>query len=142
MHSARAGNTIAVRLEEGEDIHGMILEACRQHGVRGGFVISAIGMLADPELGYFVGKARYESKRFEGRFECLSLTGNVAEKYGELMAHLHAMCADEDYGVFGGHLISAQVGVTLEVGLAVVDEPVRMYRELEADTGLPGLLIE
>ncbi len=142
MHAARTANTIAIRLEPGEDVHASILEACRQHGARGGFVASGIGMLADPELGFFVGKGRYESKRFEGRFECLTLAGNVAEKYGELMAHLHAMCANEEYQVFGGHVIAAQAGVTLEIAIVVIDEPVRMYRELEPDTGLPGLLIE
>jgi len=52
------------------------------------------------------------------------------------------MCANDDFGVFGGHLIDAKVGVTLELMIHIVGEPVKMYRELEADTGLPGLLIE
>lgn len=141
MYSARSGNLIAVRLEVGEDVHSSILEACRQHGARGGFV-SGIGMLEDPELGFFIAKGQYDSRVCPGRYECLALTGNVSEKFGELMAHLHAICADKKLSVFGGHVVSAKVGVTLELSISVVDEPVRMYRELESETGLPGLLIE
>jgi predicted DNA-binding protein with PD1-like motif len=142
MYSARSGNIIAVRLEVEENVHASILEVCRQHKVRGGYVGSCIGMLEDPELGYYIDKGRYGSKQYEGRFECLAINGNVSEKFGELMAHLHAICADEEFQVIGGHLIDSKVGVTLELKITVVEEPVRMYRELEADTGLPGLLIE
>jgi predicted DNA-binding protein with PD1-like motif len=141
MYSARSGNLIAVRLEMGEDVHSSILEACRRHGARGGFV-SGIGMLEDPQLGYFIEKGSYESREFTGRYECLALTGNVSEKFGELMAHLHAVCGDRKLSVFGGHVISAKVGVTLELAISVAEAPVRMYRELESHTGLPGLLIE
>jgi predicted DNA-binding protein with PD1-like motif len=142
MYAARSGNVIAIRLEVQEDVHASILEACRRYGARGGFVTSGIGMLEDPELGFYVAKGDYDSRVCTGRYECLALTGNVSQKFGELMAHLHAICADKKLNVFGGHLISARVGVTLELAITVVEEPVRMYRELETDTGLPGLLIE
>jgi predicted DNA-binding protein with PD1-like motif len=142
MYAARSGNLLAIRLELMEDVHASILEACRQHEVRGGFVTSGIGMLEDPELGYFIAKGQYDSRVCTGRYELLTLAGNVSEKFGELMAHLHVICADKNLNAFGGHLISARVGVTLELAISVVEEPVRMYRELETDTGLPGLLVE
>ncbi|MBN2082580.1 DNA-binding protein [bacterium] len=142
MYTARTGQIVAVRLEIEENVHAAILKACRQHDIHGGFIVSGIGMLEDPEIGYYIEKGNYDSRRFTGRFECVSLCGNVSEKFGELMAHLHAMCANDDFGVFGGHLIDAKVGVTLELMIHIVGEPVKMYRELEADTGLPGLLIE
>ena len=142
MYSSRHGDTIAFRMVAGESVHDALIALCRQHGVRGGFVVSGIGMLADPELGYFVGEGRYERRAIPGRFELLALCGNVSLRDGEPMAHLHAMLANEDLGVFGGHLFSASVGLTLEGALSVVGEPVRMYRVLEAQTGLPGLIVE
>jgi len=142
MYSSRYGDTIAFRMAAGESVHDALIALCRQHGVNGGFVVSGIGMLADPELGYFVGEGRYERRAIPGRFELLALQGNVSLRDGEPMAHLHAMLANEDLSVFGGHLFSAGVGLTLEGALSVVGEPVRMYRVLEAETGLPGLIVE
>lgn len=142
MLCTRSGDNLAVRLHAGDDVHGALLDACRGHGVRGGFVISGIGMLSDPELGYFVGNGRYERQAFPGRFELLSLCGNISLKDGEPMAHLHAMLAREDYSVFGGHLCSSKVGLTLEVLILAVPEPARMYRVIEPDSGLPGLIVE
>ena len=142
MYSARFHDLIAVRLEAGEELPAVLLRLCTERQVRAAFVGHAIGALDDPELGYFVADGRYESKRFTGRFECLGLSGNISLKDGEPMAHLHAMLSDTDYHVFGGHLMHAAVGVTLEAQLSVIGESVRMYRELEPATGLHGLRIE
>ena len=142
MYSGKYGDTIAFRFVAGEDVHETLLALCRQCGVEGAYVASGIGMLADPELGYFVGEGRYERRVISGRFELLALQGNVSLRDGEPMAHLHAMLAKEDLGVFGGHLFAAKVGLTLEGALGVVGKPVRMYRVLEAETGLPGLIVE
>ena len=142
MYSARYADTIALRLEAGEDVHTTLLDTCRQYDVEGAFVVSGIGMLADPELGYFIEKGRYERRTFPGRFELLNLSGNISLHNDELMAHLHALLANTDYSVFGGHLFNATVGLTLEAQITVVSQPIRMHRKLEQDSGLPGLLIE
>ena len=142
MFAKRSGNKLILRLQAGEDVHGSLLEICRQHGVQGGFVISGIGMLSDPELGFFVRDGQYERQRFPGRHELLNLSGNISLRDGGVMAHLHAMLAHEDYSVFGGHLFEAQVGLTLEVLLQIIPDDVKMYRVVEADSGLPGLIVE
>lgn len=140
MHLARSGDILAVRLMKGEDVHSSILGAFRQHGCQGGFVVSGIGMLAGPELGFFAGKGQYERQQFSAHFELLNLSGNVSLHEGELMAHLHALLANQDYSVFGGHLFSASVAVTLEVQLTLA-EKAHMQRKVEDETGLPGLFI-
>jgi len=141
MYLARYADTIALRLDIGEDVHPQLLAACTHFNVNGAFVVSGIGMLRDPELGYFAGAGVYEKRVFPGNHELLNLSGNISLRDGELMAHLHAMLADEEYHVFGGHLFAALVGMTLEVQLSVVGAPVKMYRKIEA-SGLPGLVIE
>jgi hypothetical protein len=142
MLCVRSGNKLVVRLQAGEDVHGSLLDVCREHRVGGGFVISGIGMLSGPELGFFVKDGQYERKLFPGRYELLNLSGNVSLKDGEPMAHLHAMLGREDYSVFGGHLFGAEVGLTLEVLILAVPEPARMYRVIEPESGLPGLIVE
>jgi len=142
MYSAHAEGVIAIRLEAGEDVHASLLSACQQHDVRQAYVVSGIGMLADPTLGYFVSKGQYEQREVPGRFELLSLSGNICLHDGKLMAHLHAMLAHEDLSVFGGHLFAAKVGLTLEALLNVIPPSIRMYRQLEDETGLAGLLVE
>jgi uncharacterized protein len=141
LFSSRFGDAIAIRLQIDEDVHPALLEAARRFGAGGAFVISGIGMLRDPELGFFAGPEGYMKKVFPGNHELLNLSGNISLRDGELMAHLHALLADEQFGVFGGHLFNAQVGMTLEVMLQVIGDPVRMYRKIE-DSGLPGLIIE
>lgn len=142
MFAKRSGNKLVLRLAAGEDVHGSLLAICREHGVQGGFVVSGIGMLSDPELGFFVREGQYEHRRFPGRHELLNLSGNISLRDGDVMAHLHALLANEDYSVFGGHLFEAQVGLTLEVLLQIVPSEVKMYRVVEADSGLPGLIVE
>ena len=78
MYAVRQADKLAIRLEIGEEVHASLLEACRSHGVAGGFVHSGIGMLNDPELGFFVEKGRYEKQSFPGRHELLNLSGNVS----------------------------------------------------------------
>ena len=142
MYSAHNDDCLVVRLKAGENVAKNILEACRKHGVFAGFVTSGIGMLKDPEFGYFVAKGEYASRVFDGRFECLSLQGNIAMHDGELMAHLHGICADEEFRAFGGHVVNATVGLTLEVLITDVKAPIKLTRKLENETGLAGLLVE
>lgn len=143
MFAKRDHDRLVIRLQAGEDVHESLLGLCREHGVRGGFVVSGIGMLSDPELGFFVNNGQYERQSFPGRHELLNLSGNISLRDGDVMAHLHALLANEDYSVFGGHLFGAKVGLTLEVLIqAVADEEAKMYRVVEADSGLPGLIVE
>jgi uncharacterized protein len=142
MFAKRSGNKLIIRLVAGEDVHSSLLSICREHGVHGAFAISGIGMLSDPELGFFVRDGQYERQRFPGRHELLNLSGNLSLRDGELMAHLHALLAHEDYSVFGGHLFEAKVGLTLEVLLQIVPDEVQMYRVVEPECGLPGLIVE
>ncbi len=142
MYAKRENDQLVIRLQAGEDVPGALLALCREHGVQGGFVVSGIGMLSDPELGFFVQAGQYERQTFPGRHELLHLSGNISLRDGDVMAHLHAMLAHEDYSVFGGHLFGAKVGLTLELLLQIVPDTVRMSRVVEPDSGLPGLTVE
>jgi len=139
MLHARDGNNIALRLQVGEEVHTAILAACAEHGLTSAFVVSGIGMLKNPHLGWYdIPQQKYHEQMFEGRHELLNLSGNVSLRDGAPMCHLHVTLADEDYRCFGGHLFRSEVGLTLEV-LLVALPGVDMRREIEPEFGLPGL---
>jgi len=141
MFSAKMNEIVPFRLHAGEDVHPTLIKLCEQHNLHAGFVSCGIGMLKDPELGYFISKGEYARKIFPGNFELLNLSGNFSLLDGTLMAHIHVMLANDDYSVFGGHLFSAVVGLTLEGYLQGVGK-IEMSRALEDETGLPGLLVK
>lgn len=142
MQHARSGNLIAVRLKAPEPVHESLIAVLQSHGFRAAFVVSGIGMLADPSIGYYdLPRQQYHQETIAGNHELLNLAGNISLRDGELMGHLHVTLSREDHSAFGGHLFSANVGLTCEVLLAVVD-PVKLWRQLEPEFGLPGLMIE
>src|SRR5688500_3010935 len=102
MFHSRDGNAIAVRLHAGEEVHAALLEVCAQYGVSAAYVVSGIGMLKDPLLGWYdIPAQQYHEQRFPGRHELLNLSGNVSLKGGAAMCHLHVTLADEEYRCFG-----------------------------------------
>jgi predicted DNA-binding protein with PD1-like motif len=142
LFHARHADSIAVRLEAGELVHDSLLHICQEQGVSQGFVISGIGMLEDPLLGWYEVEAqRYHEQGFPGRHELLNLSGNISLREGAPFAHLHAILGHTDYHCFGGHLFAASVGLTLEVLIQVLPLPLRMERVMEERWGLPGLVI-
>jgi predicted DNA-binding protein with PD1-like motif len=141
MQSGESSGVIPVRLEPGENVHAALLEACRRHGLECGFVVSGIGMLEDPELGFLQAPGDYDHRRFSGKFELLNLSGNVAINEGQAHAHLHVTLGNPDYSVFGGHLFSAMVGVTIELLVLRVPDALRLERQFEEASGVPGLYI-
>ena len=140
MYSAKSGNIIAVRMQTGEPLHGTFIRICEIHGVKAGFIDAGIGRLVNPTIGYVGSDGQYASRTFEGEFELLNVSGNISQLDDKLMSHLHVMMCNEDYSVFGGHLFSADVGLTFEGKIAVADKA-HMYRKTEPDCALPALFI-
>jgi predicted DNA-binding protein with PD1-like motif len=94
-------------------------------------------MLRDVELGFWNG-SEYEVHAYPGPAELVSLQGNVAvDAQGRRIAHVHLCLSQQDGLVCGGHLISATVHNTLEMGLLPL-EGIAMERRFEAN-GLVGL---
>jgi predicted DNA-binding protein with PD1-like motif len=141
LYHARHNDSIALRLEAGELVHDSLCAVCAHYGAAQAFVVSGIGMLSDPLLGWYEVEAkRYHEQSFPGRHELLNLSGNISLREGAPFAHLHAVLSHTDYSCFGGHLFSAAVGLTLEVLIQLLPS-LRMDRTMEEQWGLPGLLI-
>lgn len=94
-------------------------------------------MVRDVKLGFWNG-SEYEVHAYPDPAELLSLQGNLAlDNAGKRIAHVHLSLSRQDGSVRGGHLVSATVHNTLEMGLQSLDG-IAMDRRLEPN-GLVGL---
>ena len=94
-------------------------------------------MVRDVKLGFWNGSA-YEIHEYPEPAELLTLQGNLAlDDAGERMAHVHLSLSSQDGSVRGGHLVTATVHNTIEMGLQALDG-IAMDRKPEPN-GLVGL---
>jgi predicted DNA-binding protein with PD1-like motif len=138
MDTARTGDVIYGTFSEGVDLREAYHELMRERGIEAGVVLSGIGMVQDPTLGFFEGDGVYDEQTLEGRFELLATQGNLATDDGEPFAHLHVTLAGEDHGSIGGHFFGGQVHVGHEFGVRVLPAG-SLVREHDPSTGLKGL---
>jgi hypothetical protein len=142
MLVAKKDDLIAVRLQNGDDFFESLKKVIADHGMKGGFIVGAVGMLLNPELGYFIGGGKYHTQKLKGEFELLSTQGNIAwldDK--EPIVHVHVMLGHPNFQVFGGHLVSAKACGTVEMLIRRTDSEFKMWRKREEDTGLNGLYV-
>lgn len=140
----KTGRVVAVRLNKGTDLVQGIIDACKKHGIRSGWISSMIGSLQagaqyvaiamDPRAKTGVGFT--ERKTIEGPVEILSGQGMIADKGDDLFVHLHAVFVGLDGKVIGGHVERgfAKALNTLEVVIVELEDAV-IKRELDEETG-------
>src|SRR5438128_715995 len=75
--SRREGNTVLLKLSDGEDLVSSVEAAATEHDVVSGSVLWGIGMVQDFEIGFF-GPKGYEKAAFRDRHELLALHGSIA----------------------------------------------------------------
>ena len=124
---------MVVVLKKGDKFRESFKEFLRRNRVNSGFFFG-LGAVARPELAFYdLTKKKYLKKKFAGLFEVLSITGNVAQSGEEVAIHAHVVLGDDKFRTFGGHLIDAVIGGTLEINLI---ESGLMERKLDDETGL------
>ena len=129
MVYCRFGNTLAVRIDRGEEIMEQLKAACLSENVKLA-AVSAIGAVDEFTVGvYHVENKQYDKNTFTGAFEIVSLLGNITTMDGEYYAHLHMLAADDAGRTYGGHLNSARVSVTCEMFLTLIDGEIDRYHD-------------
>ncbi|HEX9341017.1 MAG TPA: DUF296 domain-containing protein [Thermoplasmata archaeon] len=139
MDSRREGNTVLLKLSDGEDLFPSIEATATTHGLENGSVLWGIGMVQDFEIGFF-GPSGYEKSAFRDRHELLALHGSIAMR-GDPKLHLHIAVGRPDHGVLGGHLFRARTAVVNEIQLVRFDT-IQMNRVFNERTGLRELVLE
>lgn len=139
LDSRREGNTIFVKLSDGEDLFPSLEIAAREHHTESGSVLWGIGMLQDFEIGFF-GPNGYDKTVFSDRHELLGLHGSIAMR-ADPKIHLHATVGRPDHSAIGGHLFRAKAAVVNEIQIARF-ETIRFNRRFNEKTGLRELVFD
>ena len=128
MEYKRFGNTVALRLDKGDEITEQILAVAGREQIRFASV-TGIGASGELTVGVFdAEQGEYRRRTYGGIYEITNLSGNLSTMRGDAYAHLHITCAGED-GVVGGHLLRCVVGLTAEIVLQIADGKVDRSRD-------------
>ena len=138
MEYRNFGSALVARLDKGEEIMEQLRALCQKEKITLAS-LQAIGATDDLTLGIFnVNTKEYKTLRFNDKsYEILSLNGTVTTKDGEFYPHLHISIADEKGNAFGGHFVSANISVTMEMVIRPIDGTVE--RQFNEDIGINTL---
>jgi predicted DNA-binding protein with PD1-like motif len=126
--------TLALRLDPGDDLRASVVAALLASGHEAGFVVQGIGSLNVAQLRY---AGRPQPDELRGDLEILTLAGSISADG----AHLHMSVSDAQGRVLGGHVCAGCiVRTTAELLLALLPGQ-RFTRELDPRTGYPELKI-
>jgi hypothetical protein len=139
LETQQEGNSVVVKLSDGEDLFPSLEAAAQKHHIESGTVLWGIGMLQDVEIGFF-GPKGYEKTVFADRHELLALHGSIAIR-ADPKLHLHVALGRRDHTAIGGHLFRAKTAVVNEIQLARFDA-IRFNRRLNEKTGMRELVLD
>ena len=109
-------------LKRGEDVLDSLSQCAKAAQLQGG-MISGLGAVESPELGFFdLKKSAFTRRRFTGMFEVLAVSGNFSRDGTELTTHVHVSLGRSNFRVIGGHLLDAKVAVTMELFVVPLGE--------------------
>jgi len=121
-------------LHKGEPVLASILKCVKTLKIPSA-ALSGLGAFENPTIAYFdLSQQKYLDKTFPGIYELISLTGNITQSEGKPMAHIHVALGNKDYQVIGGHFKDALVGVTVEITITPLQNPIQ--RELDPTVGI------
>lgn len=136
MKAGKVDSGWFVRLDRGEEIMQTLVDFIAAENIPAG-AIAGIGALTKVELGYFNRDTKeYQRRKFDGVYELLSLTGNIAYVDNKPMVHAHCILGDADYQVVGGHLFSGIVAVTGEIYIGVFSDKFKRAMDPEVELNL------
>ena len=130
----QTGRVLVVVCDKGEEAVAAVGAALREQQMRAARV-TAVGGFAEAEVGWF-DRERNDYRRIPvaEQVEVLSLLGDVAEREGEPVLHVHAVLGRFDGSTVGGHLLRGRVWPTLEVIVSEVAP--ELAKRVDPETGL------
>ena len=134
MEYRKFGDTYIVRLDRDEEVLAQLKVFAEQEGVKLAS-ITGLGAVKDFTVGVFDPNAKvYQSNRFQGVYEIVSLVGTINTMDDAFYCHVHMCAADQQGRAFGGHLNEAVISATCE--LTVTCLPGRTDRVFSDEVGL------
>ncbi|MDO4567996.1 MAG: DNA-binding protein [Clostridia bacterium] len=116
------------RLHRGDDILLALSELAREHDIRAGAVVCAVGCVLRARIRDASGVTVHE---LDEHMEIVSMTGTISRQ----RSHVHIALAGEDMAVIGGHMLEGCI-VNTTCELAVLElEGWSIGEEYDTDTG-------
>ncbi len=146
------GKVVAFRLGPGCDLLKSLVEIVKQENIKSGLVLSGAGSLKQvtlrnvrlfPDEFPIMDRNRIYTPKKEP-LELLSLTGNIAQKDGEISIHCHISISSglDDGRAYGGHLIEGCLVMSYcEVVIAEITG-LALKRDIDSETRGPELFFE
>ena len=131
MKVIKSEKNIILRLDRNEEIISSLELISRKEDIKSAF-ISGIGALEYVCIGrYKISSKEFIKKEFSGEFEVVSILGNMSLlENNEINIHLHISLADNNFNLFGGHLVKGIVSATMELKITVEKKELkRIYNE-------------
>lgn len=121
-------------VDKGENVIDALLHCAHTMNIKAAS-LSGLGATGDVSVAFYhLDTKEYAIKEFTGDFELVSLTGNIAKHEGKPVVHIHAAMGNEDYSLFGGHIMKMIVSVTAEITVIPLDGEIE--RQYAPDIGL------
>lgn len=123
-----------IRINPGQNLVKSLQSFCENKKIHLA-TVSGLGSLKSVTLGFFNPETKeYQQKTFDEPLEMASLVGNVVEKDGKPLMHLHTTVAGDNYRALAGHMVDAEVSLTAEI----IIEPLngKVYKKFDDKTGL------
>ena len=134
MESKKIENGYVLRLTRGEELLETLQKFCSDNSIVGGW-FTGLGSTDHAKVAYYdIGKKEYMVKEFPGPLEVANLTGNIAQKDGATVLHVHGTFGQTDYAAVAGHIDHLKVGPTLEIYLQPFTTEIS--RQKDETTGL------
>lgn len=141
LHEPQAppAGIVLARLHPGDEIHTCLREIARAERLPAAS-ITGLGAVNDIVLAWFDPAAkRYLETHLRENLEIVSLTGNLAWRGEEPVAHLHGVVSRPDAGTAAGHVVRAVVSVTVELTLMVGSRRIERRHDPRFDLNLLDL---
>ena len=138
------GRVVAIRLKPGTDVLLGLQEACAEHGINNGVILSAIGSLngvqyCNPvELPTKAGYGYGETLHLTGPIELTNASGIIChDDEGNTNLHVHISLSDRYGNAHGGHLVEGtKVLLTVDVVIAEITGII-MGRKFDEELEVP-----
>jgi len=120
MEFFKHNNLYLVRLDHGEKIRTSLTKFLEQEKIFAG-VFTGLGAVCQAEIAHYpLSEKKYNTKNFAGEYEVTNITGNVSKVEDKPFIHMHITLGDNEYRLFGGHLMECTASPTLEIYLTAL----------------------
>ena len=139
MQYKKINDIYVLRLDLNENIIESIKVLCEENNIKAA-MISGLGVARDVELICYNRLTKSSKKeKFIGDYEISSLIGNISILDNEILVHLHINLTDENFKVFGGHLVTGKIGMTGEIFIQVLEGKIKRVKDKNFDIQILSL---